>query len=217
MRRVPRVKKPRGPSSHRVAPPSEFHRAAPPLVRWPWHEAATRATPLMGFCAPSTFEDWRSHSPGACLAPFVALPGFLTLSAPCSPPGRPALFHAGDALGVHPFRAFPSRGAVPPLGGRCPHDVDHSPWSVLRTKPSAAKRGEPRCSLPAISTPARHGQHRPAWPARPAPEGTCRARAGRASPVPLPRAARSTSTPHGPEGPPAAVASRAVEPAGDPR
>jgi hypothetical protein len=32
LRRVPRVKKPRGPSSHRVAPPSEFHRAAPPLV-----------------------------------------------------------------------------------------------------------------------------------------------------------------------------------------
>jgi hypothetical protein len=76
--------------------------------------------PFMGFLAPSTFEDWRIHLSGAYLTPFVALSGFLTLSALCSPPVRPALFHAGDALGVSPFRAFSSRGAVPPLGGLLP-------------------------------------------------------------------------------------------------
>jgi hypothetical protein len=73
-----------------------------------------------GVCLPSTFEEGRVHLSGVCLTPYVALPGFLTLSALYSPPNRPALFHAGDVLGVLPFRAFPSRGAVPPLGGLLP-------------------------------------------------------------------------------------------------
>jgi hypothetical protein len=61
----------------------------------------------MGFLSPTTLEDWRIHSPGACLTPFVALTGSLTLSAPCSPPDRPALFHAGNAHGVSPSELSP--------------------------------------------------------------------------------------------------------------
>jgi hypothetical protein len=41
----------------------------------------------------------------------------------CSFPSPPALFHAGNARGVPPSRAFPSRGAVAPLGVRNPLDV----------------------------------------------------------------------------------------------
>jgi hypothetical protein len=76
-----------------------------------------------GLASPSTLEGRRSHLPGAYLTPYVALSGFLTLSARCSPPSRPVLFHTGGVLGVSPFRAFPSQGAVPPLDGRCPPDV----------------------------------------------------------------------------------------------
>jgi hypothetical protein len=39
---------------------------------------------------------------------YVPPSGFLTLSAVSSSLGRPALFHAGDAHGVSPFRDFPS-------------------------------------------------------------------------------------------------------------
>ena len=85
--------------------------------------AGVSSTPLMGSLAPSTFEARWSHHSGAYLTPFVALSGFLSLSVLCSPPHRPALFHAGDALGVLPFRASSSQGAVPPLDGRCPHAV----------------------------------------------------------------------------------------------
>jgi hypothetical protein len=41
----------------------------------------------------------------------------------CSFPSPPALFHAGSARGVSPFRALPSRGAVSPLDDRNPLDV----------------------------------------------------------------------------------------------
>lgn len=40
---------------------------------------------------------------------------------------RPALFHAGDARGVFPFRAFPSRVAVVSLDTRSPPAVDRAP------------------------------------------------------------------------------------------
>jgi hypothetical protein len=47
-------------------------------------------------------------------------PGFRTLLTVCSPSVLPALFHAGSAHGVFPFRAFPSTAAVVPLGTRDP-------------------------------------------------------------------------------------------------
>lgn len=83
----------------------------------------------MGFQSPPTLEPWRIHFSGAYLTPYVALPGFLILTAPCSPPYLPTLFHAGSVLGVSPFRAFSSQGAVPPLGGRCPPGVHRIPVS----------------------------------------------------------------------------------------
>jgi len=61
----------------------------------------------MGFLAPTTHEQWRIHGSGACLTPDVALTGFRTLSAPCSPPRLPTLFHAGNAHGVHPSELSP--------------------------------------------------------------------------------------------------------------
>ena len=99
-----------------------------------------------GLGSPSTHEAWWSHSPGVYLTPYVALPGFLTLSAPCSPPDRPVLFHTGNVPGVSPFRAFPSRGAVPPLGGRCPPGVA-TPSSCHQPVVSCSQRTEVRCSL----------------------------------------------------------------------
>ena len=60
-----------------------------------------------GLSSPTTLEDWRIHLPGAYLTPYVALPGFLTLSARCSPPDHPVLFHTGGIHGVHPSELFP--------------------------------------------------------------------------------------------------------------
>jgi hypothetical protein len=77
----------------------------------------------MGFRSPSAHEVREVHSTRACLTRYVPPAGFLTLLTACSFPSPPALFHAGNARGVSPSRAFPSRGAVAPLGTRNPHDV----------------------------------------------------------------------------------------------
>jgi hypothetical protein len=115
----------------------------------------------MGFRSPPTLEPWRIHCPGACLTPFVALSGFLILSAPCSPPYLPTLFHAGSVLGVSPFRAFSSQGAVPPLGGRCPPGVHRIPASPPDTdrpretgKPAVRRRRvrDVSAGLPSVSS-----------------------------------------------------------------
>jgi hypothetical protein len=104
----------------------------------------------MGFPSPSTHEPWRIHLSGAYLTPYVALPGFLTLSALCSPPRLPTLFHAGSVHGVSPFRASSSRGAVPPLGGRCLLDV-HSSRSTPRDVNLPRETDKVRCLLRARS------------------------------------------------------------------
>ena len=104
----------------------------PPFLE-PRSKTSARTVPLMGFPSPPTLEPWRIHCPGVYLTPFVALSGFLILSALCSPPYRPTLFHAGNVLGVSPFRAFSSQGAVPPLGGHCPPGVHRIPASPLDT------------------------------------------------------------------------------------
>jgi hypothetical protein len=66
-----------------------------------------------------------STSESACELPSRDVPpsGFLTLSTDYSSPARPALFHAGNALGISLFRGFPppsapSRSSRPgcPLG-----------------------------------------------------------------------------------------------------
>jgi hypothetical protein len=89
----------------------------------------------------------RSNHPGACLTPFVALPGFLTLSALCSPPDRPALFHAGNVLGVLPSELSPLEEpcrlstAIALLV--CPFRPSH-----CTTRTFHVKRTEARCTHP---------------------------------------------------------------------
>jgi hypothetical protein len=56
---------------------------------------------------------------------YVALTGFHTLSAPCSPRDLPGLFHPGSTYGVHPSGHLPSLSAVRPLGRRDPRVVGH--------------------------------------------------------------------------------------------
>lgn len=82
-----------------------------------------------------------THLPRAVHARYVPSPGFRTLLTACSASIPPGLFHPGGALGVRPFRAFPSRGAVAPLGARCLPDVtaSDSPRRALR----ASSRAEP--------------------------------------------------------------------------
>jgi len=84
----------------------------------------TVATTLLpGFSCPSAFEVSGSdstdtaHAASAVAglsAPGYAAPaGFLNLLTPCSTTTRPALFHAGDTLGLFTFRGFP-----PPVAAR---------------------------------------------------------------------------------------------------
>jgi hypothetical protein len=104
----------------------------------------------MGFLSPTAFEERRSHFTGACLTPFVALSGFLALSAPCSPPDRPALFHAGDAPGVSPSELFPLEEPYRlPAAAALMTFTAHRPCCKPRSL--RAKRGKPRCSPPASS------------------------------------------------------------------
>jgi hypothetical protein len=60
------------------------------------------------------------YLPRVCLTRFVPPSGFLNLLAAFPSPHLVALFHATDACGVLPPELSPPRGAVPPLGGRCP-------------------------------------------------------------------------------------------------
>jgi hypothetical protein len=60
----------------------------------------------MEFCAPSTLEHERVHSTPACHTGYVPPSGFLTLSTAYSSPAPPALFQAGNALGVSALQGF---------------------------------------------------------------------------------------------------------------
>jgi len=62
---------------------------------------------LVEFFAPSAHELRRIHSTPVCLTGYVPSSGFLALTTVSSSPERPALFHAGNALGVSLFRDFP--------------------------------------------------------------------------------------------------------------
>jgi hypothetical protein len=97
-----------------------------------------------------------------CLTRFVPPSGFLTLSMACSSTGCPALFHAGALMESCPFRAFPSPGAVPPLGGLCPPAVhpaeprrrsfDHRNPRRRATQHSSAVRDSPTSLFTAATT-----------------------------------------------------------------
>jgi len=95
----------------------------------PRHGRGARAhtVPPMGFLPLERMRNGAStHFARACLT------RLRSASRVSHPPGGllrpdlPGLFHPGGACGVFPFRAFPSRGAVSPLGARCPPDVASS-------------------------------------------------------------------------------------------
>lgn len=67
----------------------------------------------------SSSQDLRT-SAGLAFPDYVPSSGFRTLLTVCSPAIRPALFHAGSAHGVFPFRAFSSTAAVVPFDTRNP-------------------------------------------------------------------------------------------------
>jgi hypothetical protein len=104
----------------------------------------------MRFLAPTTHEQWRIHESGACLTPFVALTGFLTLSVPCSPPRLPTLFHAGNAHGVHPSELSPLEEPYR-LSAAVAFLTFTTSLQRRRTRTCHANTGDARCSLPARS------------------------------------------------------------------
>jgi hypothetical protein len=74
----------------------------------------------MGFDPLRRLRQSGAHLPRACLTRYVALTGFLSLLALYFSRRLPALFHAGNALGVPPSRAFPPRQAGTPSRGPLP-------------------------------------------------------------------------------------------------
>jgi hypothetical protein len=117
--------------------------------RLPGLATSPAMAPLLGFSSPTTPEAQRSHHPGAIHTPFVALSGFLTLSAPCSPLNRPTLFHAGNVLGVSPSEPFPLEepyhlSVAVALLMFTTHPLYYT------TRSCHAKRAETRCSHPDV-------------------------------------------------------------------
>jgi hypothetical protein len=70
--------------------------------------------PPMEFLPLQRIQLEESTRPGLASPGTFRLQGSLTLLAVCSSSSLPALFHAGNAHGVSPFRGFPSQGAAPP-------------------------------------------------------------------------------------------------------
>jgi hypothetical protein len=96
-----------------------------------------------GISSPSAHTTWRVHSSRVYLARYVPSTGFLTLLTVFSSPSLPALFHAGNARGVSPFRGFPSRGAaLPPR--KCITLLAFFPARCLHLQPGGGGRPLPR-------------------------------------------------------------------------
>jgi hypothetical protein len=133
-------------------------------------------------------------------AGYVAPPGFLTLSTPCSPHGLPGLFHPGTAHGVPPFEALLLTRCRTPLSER------RAPRGFLSTK-------KEETAPPGTHTP--HKGRRRVWrldqaPAPiaplgfPAPRFLALSSEGRshalASPLALSRPGRTLTEPLAPQG-----------------
>jgi hypothetical protein len=71
----------------------------------------------MGFSPLRRMRQSGAHFTRVCLTRYVALSGFLNLLALCFSRRLPALFHAGNAHGVPPFRAFPPPPSLDSLSG----------------------------------------------------------------------------------------------------
>jgi hypothetical protein len=93
-------------SSHRVSLPFNV---SPDVPTQPSKEVQVA---LLRFCPLRRISSSRAHLPRACLTRYVAPSGFLNLLTLSFSRSRPALFHAGNALGVSPFRAFPLSSAA---------------------------------------------------------------------------------------------------------
>jgi hypothetical protein len=94
-------------SSHRVSLPFNVSPDVPTQPSKEVQVALLRFLPLRRICSPG------AHYPRACLTRYVAPSGFLNLLTLSFSRSRPALFHAGNALGVTPSRAFPPLSAAP--------------------------------------------------------------------------------------------------------
>jgi len=69
--------------------------------------ATAAATALVGLRSPSALAALEARSTPVCLAGHLPSSGFRTLLTACFFQGLPALFHAGNALGVFPSGPFP--------------------------------------------------------------------------------------------------------------
>ena len=97
-------------------------------------------------CSPSAFpRSQQQHVGRVCLTRPLASSGFLDLSTLfVSAASLPALFHAGSAHGVAPFRAFlPPRGRTP-----SPTPIPSWCWSLLVTISTSRSRSHPRRPKP---------------------------------------------------------------------
>jgi len=102
-----------------VAPSSGYGRRARHVPPRSCRGARAHAVPPMGFLPLERIRFGASTQiPRACPPGYGPSPGFRTLLTASSAPSPPGLFHPGSACGVSPFRAFPSRGDVAPLGAR---------------------------------------------------------------------------------------------------
>jgi hypothetical protein len=112
-----------------VFPPSKLPRqalnldAAPPLrLRSPpesnraWVPPDKPAAALLGLRSPSALAAREARYPRVCLTRHLPAPGFPTLLPVCFFPNLPALFHAGNALGVFPSGPFPPAEPSLPFG-----------------------------------------------------------------------------------------------------
>jgi len=106
-------------ASLRVDSPSECYRGGLPT-------SSRKPAPPMRFFPLQRISEAGTHSPGSYLVPVqVRLQGFPP-SCRVQSPASFQPFQAGNAHGVFPFGAFPSRGAVAPLGALCPPVVYRS-------------------------------------------------------------------------------------------
>jgi len=133
-------------SSHRVSLPFNV---SPDVPTQPSKEVQVA---LLRFLPLRRIRSSRAHLPRACLTRYVAPSGFLNLLTPFFSRSPPALFHAGNALGVFPFRAFPPLSAAPPTHRRrfYPHVVSQK---ILERTPRldfrAFSQEQVRCSASA--------------------------------------------------------------------
>jgi len=88
--------------------------------------ATAAATALLGLRSPSALSALEARSTPVCLAGHLPSSGFRTLLTVCFFQNLPALFHAGNALGVFPSGLFPLTEPSHPLGCPCLRGVSRA-------------------------------------------------------------------------------------------